>query len=65
VTLARYALLLARGRHLEHPRILHLTTARVVAETEPPMEINADGELAGTTPATFELLPARLRVTVP
>jgi diacylglycerol kinase (ATP) len=65
VTLARYALLLARGRHLDHPRILHLTTARVAVETEPPMEINADGELAGTTPATFELLPARLRVTVP
>jgi diacylglycerol kinase (ATP) len=65
LTLARYALLLARGRHLEHPRILHLTAARVAVWTEPPMEINADGEPAGTTPATFELLPARLEVTVP
>lgn len=65
LTLARYAFLLARGRHLEHPRIVHERTARVTISTEPPMEINADGERAGTTPATFELFPERLRVTVP
>jgi diacylglycerol kinase (ATP) len=65
LTLARYALLLARGRHLEHPRVVHARTARVAVATEPPMEIDADGERAGETPAVFELLPERLRVTVP
>ncbi|HYG67523.1 MAG TPA: lipid kinase, partial [Anaeromyxobacteraceae bacterium] len=65
VSLARYAVLLMRGRHLEHPRIVHRHAARVSVETDPPMPINADGEDVGVTPAVFELLPARLRVTVP
>lgn len=65
LAIARYALLLARGRHLDHPGVRHARCVRAHAVTDPPLEIDADGELAGATPAEFALLPARLRVTAP
>jgi YegS/Rv2252/BmrU family lipid kinase len=63
--LARYAYLLLRGRHLDHPRVFHAEAPRVVARTDPPLEIDADGELAGTTPAEFRVVPRALRVLAP
>lgn len=63
--LVRYAYLLARGRHLEHPRIFHARTARADVRTDPPLEIDADGELAGQTPAEFRVTPGELRVIAP
>jgi YegS/Rv2252/BmrU family lipid kinase len=60
--LARYALGLARGRHVEDPRVLHAQASRVAIETVPPLEIDADGELAGHTPALFQVDPGALRV---
>jgi diacylglycerol kinase (ATP) len=63
--LARYALLLLRGRHVEHPRVLHVRAREVALRTEPRLEIDADGEVAGRTPGTFRLAPAALRVLAP
>jgi len=52
------------GRHLPHPNVKELKglSFRVVAQ--PPMEIEADGEVLGTTPATIEMIfrPLRLKV---
>jgi YegS/Rv2252/BmrU family lipid kinase len=63
--LARYALLLLRGRHVEHPRVFHLRAREVTLRTEPRLEIHADGEVAGPTPGTFRVAPAALRVLAP
>jgi diacylglycerol kinase family enzyme len=63
--LARYAVRLVRGRHVEDPGVLHAQAARVAVETVPPLEIDADGELAGWTPTVFRIEPAALRVLVP
>jgi YegS/Rv2252/BmrU family lipid kinase len=63
--LARYAARLLRGRHVEDPGVLHAQTARVAVETTPPLEVAADGELAGSTPVKFRVDPAALRVLVP
>jgi diacylglycerol kinase (ATP) len=63
--LARYALLLVRGRHLEHPAVHHERVKRVVLRTEPSLEVDADGELVGETPATFEVWPRQLTVLAP
>ena len=54
-----------RGKHLSHPKVelLHGTTVRVDAHV--PLPIVLDGEQPGTTPVTFELIPAALRVRVP
>ena len=63
--LVRYAWLLLRGRHLEHPRVFHARTKRVRVVTDPPLEIDADGELAGRTPAEIRVVPRQLRVIAP
>lgn len=64
-SLARYALLLLRGRHLEHPNVFHVRATRASVRTDPPLEIDADGELAGTTPAEFRVAPDDLAVLAP
>ncbi|WP_232288266.1 lipid kinase [Anaeromyxobacter sp. K] len=63
--LARYALLLLRGRHLEHPGVLHVRATRASLWTDPPLDIDADGELAGSTPAEFRVAPGQLAVLAP
>lgn len=63
--LARYALLLARGRHVEHPELVHGRGRRVALRTEPPLEVHADGEVAGRTPSEFRLADGALRVLAP
>jgi len=53
-----------RGSHLPHPNIVELQAGRVRIETDPPFQVEADGETLGTTPATFEVIrnPIRLKV---
>lgn len=54
-----------RGRQLSHP-MLHYFPARIVAvEARPPIEVEADGELIGHTPARFEVVPHALQILVP
>lgn len=64
-SLARYALLLLRGRHLEHPGVLHVRCTRASLWTDPPLDIDVDGELVGTTPVEFRVEPAALTVIAP
>jgi YegS/Rv2252/BmrU family lipid kinase len=54
-----------RGTHLSHPKIdlLHGSTIEVDGERALPVVL--DGEQPGTTPARFEIAPAKLRVRVP
>ena len=54
-----------RGTHLSHPKIELLRGARVSVEAEVPVPLELDGEQPGTTPATFEVVPAALRLRVP
>jgi diacylglycerol kinase (ATP) len=53
-----------RGRHLPHRNIVELRASRVRVETDLPFRIEADGEVLGTTPATFEVMqkPILLKV---
>jgi diacylglycerol kinase (ATP) len=53
---------LCQGRHLPHPRI-HYTPARNLSvECDPPIEVLADGDRVGFTPASLELIPGAIRV---
>jgi diacylglycerol kinase (ATP) len=54
-----------RGTHLPHPKAEALRGRRVVVEAPTPLPIELDGEQPGTTPATFEVIPAALRLRVP
>ncbi|MGH3254209.1 MAG: diacylglycerol/lipid kinase family protein [Streptosporangiaceae bacterium] len=53
-----------RGAHLPHRHIAELRGSRVRVEADPPLPIEADGEILGTTPATFEVIPRAIRVKV-
>ena len=64
-TLARVALSLRSGDHVDHPAVTYLRTSRLYVEAEPVQEVNADGELIGRTPMLFELVPSALRVYAP
>jgi len=53
-----------RGAHLPHRDIAELRASRVRVEADPPFLIEADGETLGTTPATFEIIRAPIRLKV-
>jgi diacylglycerol kinase (ATP) len=53
-----------RGTHLPHRDIVELRASRLRIETDPPFPVEADGEVVGTTPATFEVIPGPIQVKV-
>ncbi len=53
------------GRRKDVPGLRTLRGKRFEVRTRRPHHITADAEPAGTTPATFEILPKALRVFVP
>ena len=53
---------LYRGTHLPHRNIATLRATRLRVDADPPFDIEADGELLGTTPATFEVIPSAIRL---
>jgi YegS/Rv2252/BmrU family lipid kinase len=63
--LARNLHKLYRGTHVGHPKADISRARRVDVEPVTPLPIEADGETPGVTPASFEVLPASLRLRVP
>jgi diacylglycerol kinase family enzyme len=62
-----HMLLVAGGRRLPPPpdaQVLQARTVRVAMMRRRSLPVHADGSLVGTTPATFEVLPASLKVLV-
>jgi YegS/Rv2252/BmrU family lipid kinase len=53
-----------RGTHLPHRNIVELRAGRVQVDADLPFQIEADGEILGTTPATFEVIRNLIRVKV-
>jgi len=53
------------GRHLLSPKVGYSKTERVRVETEPPLEIYADGEFVCETPAEISVAAKALRVIHP
>jgi diacylglycerol kinase (ATP) len=50
------------GRHVEHPAVTVHRAARVELDADRTLAVYADGEPAGTLPATFEVRPAAITV---
>lgn len=60
-TLVRFA-----ARRLpESPWLLHLKTRRVEMLADPPLPVEFDGDIDGSTPAVFTVDPLAIRVVVP
>jgi YegS/Rv2252/BmrU family lipid kinase len=53
-----------RGEHLPSPSIAEYQTPWVALAPEKPMLVEADGDVLGTTPATFSLHPQGLRLKI-
>jgi diacylglycerol kinase (ATP) len=53
------------GKHVHHPKVEVLRSARVEVNGPVPLPIEVEGEQVGTTPATFEVVPGALRLRVP
>lgn len=63
-----YFLAILAGRVSKTRGLTALTTTRVVATIssgDAPAHVQIDGEYAGTIPATFEIVPAAIRLLVP
>lgn len=55
-------LALLRGQHLMHPRVEVMLGERIKVTSPVRMPVEADGEVLGTTPAEFHVLPGALRL---
>ncbi len=53
-----------KGEHVPHPKILEAKRVEASIESNPPLLIEADGELLGFTPARFELLRDAIHLKV-
>jgi diacylglycerol kinase (ATP) len=52
-----------RGEHIPHPHIKELRARqRLTVDADRPLPIEADGEVLGFTPATFEVVPQAIRM---
>ncbi len=56
---------LSQGRHTTHPNVRYRTALSLAVEAEPPLDVAADGNLVGHTPARFQVKPKALLVVVP
>lgn len=54
-----------RGAHLSRAEVTYFQSSRARIEAERPLEIFADGEFLGYTPAEVEVLPGKLQVVAP
>jgi diacylglycerol kinase (ATP) len=53
-----------KGAHLPHRHIAELRAGQLRVDADAPFPVEADGELLGTTPASFGIIPAGLRLKV-
>ncbi len=53
-----------KGTHLTHPKVSHFSAKEVHVEARERMFLQAEGELIGEAPATFQIIPQALRVLV-
>ena len=54
-----------KGTHIHHPKVTMLRGRNIRVESDPPQPIFVDGEVIGSTPAEYSILPGALRVVVP
>ena len=51
-----------RGKHLQNPHWSHYTTTHVKISSAAPALVQLDGEIAGTSPAEFSIVPKAIEV---
>jgi YegS/Rv2252/BmrU family lipid kinase len=64
-TLLRHFPKIFNGSHVDLDEVTYILSRRLRIEADRPLDIFADGEFVGQTPATIEVLPEALRVIAP
>lgn len=54
-----------KGTHVTHPKVTMLRARHVLLESDPPLPVLIDGEVIGTTPREFEIVPHAIEVMAP
>lgn len=54
-----------KGAHIHHPKVKLIRARYVRVETSEPLPVLVDGEVLGTTPAEFQILPGAVSFRVP
>ncbi|MBX3119369.1 MAG: diacylglycerol kinase family lipid kinase [Fimbriimonadaceae bacterium] len=54
-----------KGTHVKHSKYVGLRAKRVKIESEKALPVLVDGELLGTTPVEFKIVPQALRIALP
>ena len=55
----------ATGDHIKEPGVLYFPARKVEIECSPPGLMDLDGDVFGTTPATFTVCPRSLEILIP
>ena len=53
-----------RGEHVPHPNIKELRGREITVESDLPLPVEGDGEVLGTTPASFRVVPEVLALKI-
>ena len=53
---------IASGTHVAEPEVIYFPSKRIEIQSDPPAIVDADGDLFGTTPATFTVCPRAIRI---
>jgi diacylglycerol kinase (ATP) len=53
-----------KGEHVPHPHIRELRGRVISIEAERPLPVEGDGEVLGTTPATFSIVPQAISLKI-
>jgi len=56
---------IASGDHVKEPEISYFTGKTITIDSDPPVVIDLDGDLRGTTPATIAVCPRAIRILTP
>jgi len=54
-----------KGTHVHHPKVEVLRSRTLSIDAAEPLPIELDGEVVGTTPSSWEVVPGALQVRVP
>ena len=53
-----------KGTHLTHPKVISKRARKIVISSTEQLSLQADGELLGEVPASFQVLPSLLNIVV-
>ena len=55
----------ASGGHVEDPSVMYFPTKTIMVDSDPAAVIDVDGDIFGTTPATFTVAPRAVQILCP